>query len=173
MKIDELQNAMVTGFKELFPELAACRAYAGRFNLQELGALSVKTPAIFVSYLGIKGIQEAGDERMDLVCQFAAYIVTTDQRGLPRDAAAKNMSEAIAVWLPNRRFGVLDVGVPRDLRVDNLYDGSVRSKAVALAAVSWTQLVRTGTSVFAEDGTLPTEVYAVHDEEARQVAGEV
>lgn len=171
MKIDELQNAMVIGFKTPFPKLAACEAHAGRFNLKELDALSVKTPAVFVSYLGIKDVQESGDGRVDLVCQFAAYIVTTDQRGLKRDAAAKNMSEAVTVWLPNRRFGVQDVGVPQNLRVDNLYDGSVRGKAVALAAVSWTQKVRVGESVFAGDGTVPTNVYAGSGENYEQVVG--
>jgi hypothetical protein len=163
MKIDELQNAMVAEFKKFLPKLRMCEAYAGRFDLQELEAISVKAPAVLVSFLGIKRIEEAGDERVDLICQFAAYLVTTDQKGLQRDAAAKNMSEGIATWMPNRRFGVEDVGVPGGISADNLYDGKVRSKGVALAAVSWEQRVRTGESVFKDDGVLPQTVYAGTD----------
>jgi hypothetical protein len=172
MKIDELQNAMTAEFKKFLPALQTCRMYSGRFDLQELDAISVKAPALLISFLGIKGIEEAGDARVDLTCQFAAYLVTTDCRELKRDVAAKNMTEAITVWLPNRRFGVQDVGVPEGIGATNLYDGNVRSKGVALAAVSWEQKVRTGSSVFKDDGVLPEDVYAGTGGDYTKVTGD-
>ncbi len=164
MKIDELQNAMVERFKELLPELAACKKHSGRFDLNELAALSTKTPALFVSMLGIRTVEERGDDRVDLHCQFAGYIVTADSKGLPRDEASKNLTEALVAWLPNKRFGIEGVGAPESIRAENLYNSKARSKAVMLAAVTWTHRVSTGESIFKEDGTLPTDVY---------VAGEV
>ncbi len=171
MKIDELHSAMVAAFKTLFLKAKTVETHNGRFNLEELGTISTKAPAVFVSFLTISSVEEAGDDRMDLNCQFAAYLVADDAKGLKRDAAAKNMAEAITVWLPNNRFGVEGVGAPAKISATNLYSGKARSKAVALWAISWEQKIRVGDSIFDEDGLLPEHVYSVNDGEQTEVTG--
>lgn len=158
MKINELQKAQVAAIKTLLPELKTCEEHGGRFDLSELAGLSAKTPALFVACLSIKGVSENGDETVALNNQFAAFIVTTDKKGLTRSAAGKNIAEALSGWLPNQRFDLQGVGVPKSISASNLYSGKARSKAVALWAVTWQQELDVGESAF-PDGVLPENLY--------------
>ncbi len=164
MTIDELQKAQVEKTEELFPKLkrgskSSVQAYGGRFNLDELESVSATAPSIFISFLGIKSAKEQEDERVRLNGLYTAFIVTTDARGLDRDTAGKNMAEIMAKWLPNNRFGLLDVSVPENIAAQNLYSGKARGKGVALWAVSWSQAVTGDKSVFDSDAAVPSTLY--------------
>jgi phage gp37-like protein len=165
MNIDRLQDAMVTEAKKLLESLRTCQKHAGRISIEELAALSVTSPALLIAFLGTDKVEESGTEEMIVPCRFAAYVVTQDAKELPRDTAAKNIVEALLAWIPNQRFKASDLNppvscsTPEQVAATNLYDGAVRGKAVALWAVSWLQRVTIGTSIFAENGTLPDKVY--------------
>lgn len=165
MNIDRLQDAQVTEAKKLLEDLRTCRKHAGRISIEELASVSVASPALLIAFLGTDKIEENGTEEMIAPCRFAAYVVTEDSKGLSRDTAAKNIVEALLVWLPNQRFGApqldppVSCATPEQVAATNLYDGNVRGKAVALWAVSWLQRVTVGKSIFTESGTLPDKVY--------------
>ncbi len=164
MTIDELQNAQLEKLKELFPALGQrgrgmAVLHAGRFGEGEIDELVVKTPAVFLTVTAVRQLVDCGDGRFSLECEFSAGILTTDAKGLPRDVAGKNMSESIVKWLPNNRFGLLDVGSPSAIAAANLYTGKARGKAVALWAVSWTQTVTGDESDFKTDAVTPENLY--------------
>ncbi|MGE4489276.1 MAG: hypothetical protein AB7E95_07020 [Kiritimatiellales bacterium] len=171
MKIDELHSAMIDRFKSAMPKLATAQKYFGRFNTDELDAISVKTPALLLSFLGGNPVTESGNGEVSILCQFSAFFVTTDQRGLPRDTAAQNLCEATCLLLPDNRFEVKGVGAPEKIAQQNLFSIKARTRAVTLCAVTWNQRVQTGTDVFAEDGTLPDTVYARIDGEQTEIVG--
>lgn len=158
MKLNELQSAIVLKLKDFLPSLRQCESHGGRFDLEELKARAAQSPAAFVALLNIKGVEENGDGTVTLRCLFSIFLVTTDKKGLRRDEAGRNLTEAVSAWLPNNRFDVQDVGAPASINAGNLYNGSARKDAVALWAVAWEQKVTVGSSDFAE-GVLPAHLY--------------
>lgn len=165
MNIDRLQDAMVNEAKTLLPDLRTCKKHAGRISIEELATLSVASPALLIAFLGTDKVEENGTEEMIVPCRFAAYVITQDAKELPRDTSAKNLVEALLAWIPNQRFKAFDLNppiycsTPEQVVATNLYDGAVRSKVVALWAVSWMQRVTIGKSIFTDTGTLPDQVY--------------
>ena len=166
MKLDEFRNAIAAYIRSMMPNLGECRPHPGRFDLEELKRVSAKTPAVYVACLGVSGATDAGgdDAMVDAGLAMAIYVVTTDRQGLPRDVAVLNIVEALSLALVGNRFGVADVGVPSEIKGQNLYAGNVDRIGVAMWGLSWKQSVRlkAESSEFGdtENPVLPTEIYA-------------
>ncbi len=160
MTLDDLRQAIADQIKAKLPELRDCRAHAGRFDLGELRRVATKTPAVFIACLGVKEseLRESGECDADLV--MAAFVVTSDVRGLPRDLSALNIIEFLLLYLPGKQWGLGGKAFQaREVQAQNMYAGDVDKAGIALWAATWRQKVRLGTSVWDETGVLPSHVY--------------
>lgn len=117
------------------PGLKECAEHPGRFDLEEIKRMAVRTPGVRVALLGV--LPRQGDEHLDL--DLAAFILTSDAKGLPRHRAAQTIMARIILEMRDRSWGdeCFGPGVLVDAR--NLYDGKHASRGIALWAVRWRQ----------------------------------
>lgn len=159
MRIVALLKAIQTDFKAQFTGLKACELHGGRFDLAELKRIAGRAPAIYISVLGNPGLDDPGTGERDVTLTLAAFVVTTDRRGLPRFEAAIDLVERLLVHIPDNRWGCDGTFGAQQLGARNFYNGAIDKHGVALWGVIWKQSIRLGESVWAAKGFLPTEAY--------------
>lgn len=158
MGINAALEAISARLKEVFPGLKACEVHPGRFDEPELKRTATRTPALFVACIGVGKIEPVETEQVDVDLLLGAFVVTASTPALPRDAAARNLVEAILLMLPTERWGLAGCGEAKEAHAENLYGSGSDAQGVALWAVGWRQKLRLGTSVWA-GGTLPAQLY--------------
>ncbi len=155
-----LLEAIVAGVREQLPALRTCEVHDGKFDLAELRRATTRAPAVLICWLGTPRTEIPGVAWTDAEQQLAAYVVTRDQGGLRRGAAARNIVDRLLLYIPRARWGLERIGSATDLRAENVYSGAVDKKGVALWMVMWRQMLRLEAL---EDGTcppLPEELYS-------------
>lgn len=164
--LTDLRQTITDAVKNWFPA-ADCQTHPGRFNLAEIKRIGVKTPAIRVACLGLPTGEAVGDGEADRAVAWAAYILTTDKRGLPRDAAVIAMAQDLVLRLAGQRWNTSGVHPVADdaIRAENLYSSDVDGHGIALWAVAWTQRVRMGDNAYPNGPVLSAEQYAGDDDE--------
>ena len=164
MIFNALRYAVADGIRAKMPALADVATHAGRFDLAELKRIATKTPCVRVAVLGAPEVESIGSGEREVRLRMAAYIVTTDRRGLARDDSALAIVCALCDLVPDNTWSTRGAHPAQRVSADNLFSGTLDRGAVALWAVSWEQTVRIGEDMWIEDGVLPTDVYA-NDEE--------
>lgn len=161
MVICDLRKAACKVLSGILPDLGECRPHAGRFDADELRRLSARTPAVYVAVLGIPKVANLGtaEKGLDLDLSMAAYVVTSDARGLSRDEAALNITEALVFAIDGNRWGIPGVGPAHEVKAANLYSGRLDRTGVAMWAVTWRQEVRISGAGADDDGVVPSELY--------------
>lgn len=162
MSLVQLQAAVVATIKARLPALREVKAHDGRFDIEELRTFAANAPAVRVAVLGTRRAEDTGTGAWDHEAVVAAFVVTRDERGLPRGEAAAGIVTALLALVPGRRWGVPGVQAAREVRADNLYSNKVQAQGVCLWGVTWVQPIRIGEDVWAEDGTFPAVAYARH-----------
>lgn len=143
----ELRSAIIEAIAEALPEqLREVKAHGGRFSLEELAAISARSPSVRVACLGADRIE--WDARcVTARTTWAAFIITGDrtaagQAPVARDAAALALTAAIAALVPLFCFGLDNtVDSAREVRADNLFSRALDQRGVALWAVTWRHTV--------------------------------
>lgn len=159
-QLADLRAAVVATIKGWLPDLRACEPHAGRFNLDELKRLGVQAPAVRVAVIGGDRALDLGNGEIDLPLRLAAFVVTADRRGLPKDEAAMAIVETLVKRVPHHRWGLPWAHPARaDVQPENLHSTGLAGQGIALWAVGWTQALRLGEDIFAGDGVLPAKVY--------------
>lgn len=161
MILNTLLTAVADDINQTIQGLRSCQSHPGRFDLRELKRIAAAAPAIRVAVLKIGRGVDVGTGEVDRPVDFAAYVLTEDKRGMPRDFAARNIVESLICLLPGKAFGVANVHpiIATDVgEAVNLYSSSVDGQGVALWAVSWSQVVRFGENELLEDGTMPSSL---------------
>lgn len=158
-RIHPFASAAASVFHQALPDLATCEAIGGRFNLERLEERSLRVPAVLVGILKSPLKLEA-DGSVTVSANCAAFIVT-EGRETERDAQAWTIAEALAALLGSARtWGVAGVGMVTNADIEPVISGQTRNKGVTLIAVTWTVPIRRiGTSLFDDDGHVPTDLY--------------
>lgn len=154
-----LLNAIVTDLRNRFPDLKTCEVYDGALDSAELARSAVRTPAMFVSPIGIPVIENPGTEQADAVVELAIYVVTKTEPQLPKGVAARNLIDGLLTLLPNARWGLASVGEVSAIAAENPYSKLLDGSGMALWSVSWRQVNRLGTDIWDVTGVMPTELY--------------
>ncbi len=134
----DTRAAVVSDVEAFLPDLQECIAHPGRFNAEELQLFVARPPAVRIAVLGIASGTRTPDDALRVVASFAAFIVTGDAPGLPRDAAAINLVEAVAGRV-NTRIWNEACEPAENIRAENLYSSQVNNNNLALWAVTWGQ----------------------------------
>lgn len=160
------RDAIVTAIKERLPALASCQAYAGRFDLDELRNITVALPAVFVSVLGVPGVQPDGDGCLITTFQTVIYVVARNTPRLPAGDACLAMVSHLLPRIPFSRWAhgggtpIINLGDPEAITAENLYSDGQRTQGVCLWAIGFRQAAKLGESEWhALPVVLPTEVY--------------
>ncbi|EGG93496.1 hypothetical protein IMCC1989_1152 [gamma proteobacterium IMCC1989] len=162
MKFIELRQKVLEKIKEELPDLKEVSLHPGRFNLDELKRIGTKAPAVYVSLMGTPTVKRIETGENEVYIRLAAFIVTRDERKLPKDEAALAIVESLLVVIPCQRWGLKNTSDAVNVKADNLFNGSIERKGVAMWAITWEQTLRIGEDVWG-GGVLPSEVYVSED----------
>ncbi len=168
MILSELREAIVKAINDTIndasnPEatIRTAKTHPGRFNLEELKRMQAsKAPNVLLAILNAPSIEPGDNEQAEIAVSLAAFIVTTDRPGLPKDIAALNLVESIGAIVPNNRWGQTGrrLSTPQNIRAENLYSGDLDKSGVAVWAITWTQSLYIGADAF-DDPILIQELY--------------
>lgn len=121
------------------PELRQCEGMAGRFDLAELQAVSVRAPAVLVARLGSSMPRPLAGPHYHYHLRMAAFVVTKDALDLGRDAAAAAICQALLQRIPGAAWGIDGLGSAESVADQSLSGAAQKAKGIAVWAVTWTQ----------------------------------
>lgn len=137
MTIFDIRKAVAAVLAELLG--VKVEPHGGRFDLQALKSVATRTPAVFVACLGMSGVEEKGSE-ISADVAWAAFVVTGDKPGKPRDESALALAHALVTHIPGNRWGLDESeSRPAQIRADNLYSADLDKHGVAMWAIGWRQ----------------------------------
>ena len=173
-KTNDFLKAVAAEIKVWIPDLRTCDVHDGRFDLAELKRRTLQTPAVLVSCLGTVSVTDQGDESLNALRHWAAFILTGTLPGLTRGDGARNLVDALEILILrgvlrtdeitgeqslSNRWGLKGVGPAEQVRSQNLYGGTIDKQGVALWIVSWRQSLRLRPLQRDEDCPIPSELY--------------
>lgn len=139
LPLTELPEIVAAKIKLALPDLATCKGIIGRLDLDEVQRSAYPTPAVLISRLRLdQAPSYAGPHRAYRVV-VAAFVLTKDVMGLPRDVAATNIAQVILQVLPDCRFGRSDIGPAERIAEEPIVTPAIRKSGIALTAITWEQ----------------------------------
>lgn len=134
-----LPGLVATQIGIALPALATCRGFAGRFDVATLRRLGISAPAVLVSRLGARQSEVLAGPHKIFEADMAAFIITKDAIGLPRDEAAQNISSVLLRLIPERTWGQVGVGAAQRVRETGLITEASEKEAISLWGITWMQ----------------------------------
>ena len=115
--------------------------HPGRFTEAELGQIVMKKRAVRVAIEALPQITVTGPGHIEADLLVSAFVICGDSAAGQRHQAAIDLVEQIALAVPHQRWGVryLRPAMSSTISVDNLYNGEIDAKGVALWAIAWQQ----------------------------------
>ena len=174
----ELPRRVADGIATVLPDLRQCAAHEARFTLSEIERGKFPAPAVRVVALDVRPEVELAGSVYGVRVAMAAYAVTENRKGLPRDVAAMAMIQAMWRRTVNARWGLACAGPAERLAAQNLSSSATAKAGIALWALTWSQpLAFDWTEI--EDGVVPPALYlgvapdigADHEDDYRLVSG--
>jgi hypothetical protein len=137
--LSALPNIVAGQIHATLPALATCTGIVGRLDMEEVAAKGWKTPAVLVSRLRLDQQNALAGPLYTYRATMAAFVLTKDELGLPRDEAACAIAQAILQLLPDARFARADIGPAERIAEEPIVTPAIRKAGVALSAVTWEQ----------------------------------
>lgn len=159
--LSALPELVAIEIKAQLPDLRECTGMVGGFDLDELKRAGIAAPAVRVSMLGLrpKGA-EAGPQRRWSV-SMAAFVVTRDAMGLPRDVSGANIVQALLGIIPDATWNTVGLGQAEGVEARVIVGRAARDITTHLSAVTWSQpMVLTDRPV---EDPLPITLYVGQD----------
>lgn len=128
---------------QLLSMKVSVKLHAGKFIWSELQRLSFKAPAVFISCLGWRGVDEdqaarlssAGDDFQRV--RFVAGIVTKSSKSASsRNQQARLIAQSLTTFLNHQDWG-FDVLETQDLRCESLYIEQAEKENQSLWLLDW------------------------------------
>ena len=115
--------------------------HPGRFTEAELGQIVMKKRAVRVAIEAVPQVSVSGPGHIQAQLLMSAFVICGDSAAGPRHQVAIDLIEQIALAVPHQRWGVsyLRPVLPASLTIDNLYNGEIDAKGIALWAIAWQQ----------------------------------
>lgn len=127
------------------------RDFPSRFDMEAVRRVITPAPTILISILGIPSMPLASDGRFDASVSLAAYCVCKDEPLRPAADSALDLAMELASFLSLKTFGLDNVRPALVTRVDNLHTVEMAANAISISAVAFTQSVKLGRIIYAED----------------------
>lgn len=137
-----IMQAQITA--QLLPMKVSVKLHAGKFIWSELQRTSFKAPAVFISCLGWRGIDDEQAARLgahgaDLNrVRFVAGIVTKSaKKSVSRNQQARLIAQALTTFLNDQDWGLDDVLETQDLRCESLYIDAAEKDNQSMWLLDW------------------------------------
>ena len=139
-----LRNALTTitaGLAAALDSSIDVAEHPGRFTEAELGQIVLKKRAVRVAIEAVPEVTVTGPGGIQAQLLMSAFVICGDSHAGPRHQVAIDLIEQIALAVPHQRWGVsyLRPALPASLTIDNLYNGEIDAKGIALWAIAWQQ----------------------------------
>lgn len=154
--IADLPKTVCAEIKTLLPDLQECAPHWGVFDVNELKKLGVRAPAVLVALLDIKQSTTFAGAAHSFSARMVAYVITKDGLGLPRDAAAATICQALVTFVPDKTWGLSALGAAEQVSLGSLITAKSRDRGASLWAVTWHQPI---TFFDQSDAPLGVELY--------------
>ena len=113
--------------------------HGGYFGESELMRVSGRTPAVFVSALGLPKTTRRGGSLACAQVQWGAFVIVEGGE-IPRDEAAVALVEKLIVLLLDQTWGYERTeGQPKGVAAKNLFTSGLDRKGVSIWAIRWSQ----------------------------------
>lgn len=124
------------------PHLRTCQGFTGRLDVKAIKARGIAAPAVLVSRLRLRQAATRSGPHHTFKVQMAAFILCKDQLGLPRDAGAANIAQALLTLIPDADWGAPDhIGCAEGVAEEPLVSAESEELGMALTAISWEQII--------------------------------
>lgn len=134
-----LPGCAADGIRAVLPQLRDCRGIAGRLNIEEIKRRGINAPAVLVSRLGARQVQGLVGPMQLFEVSMAAFVVTRDGIGLPREDAAQAITSALLRLVPENTWRQVGVGPAEKVAEQALATTDTEKNAISLWAVTWVQ----------------------------------
>lgn len=138
--LDVVTDAVTTELSSLCSDV---EKHPGRFTETELVLVARKKRAVRVAVEDILEVNVSGLNKRSYKLLMVAFVVCSDKAGSDRTESAIQITEKLISVLPRNRWNsehykpVLESSI----NAQNLYNGEINSKGVAMWAVSWHQTI--------------------------------
>lgn len=143
------------------PDLRTCRGQAGRFDVEALKKMSIAAPAVLIATTRLSQAEIYAGPHLSYTIEMAAFVITKDALGLPRDTAAANICQTLLALIPEKTWGEPGVGAAQGVVALPLITAAQDKLSTSLWAVSWRHQI--AFSALPAGVALPIEVYAPTD----------
>ncbi|MDE1465609.1 hypothetical protein [Spartinivicinus poritis] len=99
MQINQLLSAITQTIHSHLPDLKDVSIHAGRFDLAEVKRIANRLPTIKVALMEAREFKSVETEQRDVSLRFAAFVMVSDSRKLPKDEAAINIIETLSLLI--------------------------------------------------------------------------
>jgi hypothetical protein len=140
------------------PGLATCKGVTGRLDLDALNKNTFPAPAVVVSRIGMGQAEGFSGPASTFDLQMAAFVVTIERLGLPRDEANAAICQQLLGLIPGRVWGLPDhLGGARNVQETPIVTALTEKAGLSLTAITWTQQI--GLTVAPAAQPIPVELY--------------
>ena len=117
--------------------------HPGRFTEEELVRVATKSRAVRVAVEDILEVKVSGMGKKSYRLLMAAFIICSDKAGPDRTESAIEIAEKLISVLPRNRWDSQDYQpvLEASINAQNLYNGEINRKGVAMWAVTWHQTI--------------------------------
>ncbi|MGS4948068.1 hypothetical protein ACVDG3_21595 [Meridianimarinicoccus sp. RP-17] len=152
LDIDGIHDALIAGARAQFPDLRTVSDYHDERK-------TLETPAVLFELVAFEGDEDAdpGTEQLAMVARFEARVVLGFRTPLV-EREVRKLAAALALWIRGNRFGQ-PIDPAEILAVEpDPFDPDLDQFAVW--SVEWRHQVHLGTSVWINDGVVPTALFS-------------
>jgi len=157
--INALQQAIVSTLKNAISHIEA-DIYSGQFDGLAARKVLVKTPSVLVDFSAGSVSTKTGTEQIDIDCQFTAYCIDRLPNNLhERGQGAQTLAQEVALNVIFNQWGQVLIGAPDSIKIKPINSPYFIGNGLGVVAVSWTQTIRSGVSVWENTGVKPSSIY--------------
>ena len=134
-------TAITTGIKAQLDPAIDVAEHPGRFTEAELGQIVLKKRAVRLAIEAVPQVTVPGPGGIQAQLLISAFVICGDSAAGQRHQVALDLVQELLVNIPHERWGTnyLRPALPASLSVDNLYNGEIDAKGIALWAIAWQQ----------------------------------
>ena len=145
MQINDALTTITAAIKTLLAE--ACpdvESHPGRFTEVELTRVARSKAAVRIAIEDIVEIKIDGLGKRKTTCLMTAFIICSDSQQQGRSEKVIELAEIIISALPRNNWNSesLQVVLEGSVSAQNLYNGEINKKGIAMWVVSWQQVIK-------------------------------
>ena len=146
MSILDYRQAVIDKLKTSFPQLQDVQSHPGKFTIEDIKRLCLKTPAAFVAVLSAPGKEKISTGQMLFDVSVAVFIATRHKTTKNAEAQGWKLAEAIATLAMWNQFS-FKAFPAQTIEIENLWSSALDKDWSCIMAVAWDMQVLIGDDI--------------------------